>query len=67
MKDELIDFVLEADYCTHKFTSASVFRRNPASFLRNVFASVYGNDKLIEIFSSSLETKTVVQHDRDTM
>ena len=52
MKDECLDFVCKADNCTHQFTSERIFRKNPASFVNNVFNSVYRNEELFELFVS---------------
>ena len=46
MKDECLDFVHKADNCAHQFTSERVFRKNPVSFVNNVFNSVYRNEEL---------------------
>ena len=67
MKDECLDFDRKADNCARQFTSERVFRRNPASFLNNVFNSVYGNEELFEIFVSTLKKIGVDTYEEDTM
>jgi len=64
MKDEMIEFVRKADNHTRKFTVTRVFRRNPSSFLNNVFTSVYGSEELFDSFLSSLKSIGISGYDQ---
>ena len=64
MKDEMIEFVRKADNHTRKFTVSRFFRRNPSSFLNNVFTSVYGSEELFDSFVSSLKSIGVSGYDQ---
>ena len=61
-------FTFLSETCRKFFpTSERVFRRNPASFLNNVFNSVNGNEELFEIFVSTLKKIGVDTYEEDTM